>query len=443
MMVPLADSRIPASDPIQNLSGINTGSLARCLIAWAKQQPDAPALVTDDQTLSYQALLNQLADSTAWQTADPATSLAYGTGNNMQLLWQALHANWQGRTFWPNPIASSVNISPADIPKGTELIISTSGSTGAPKAVCLSGENLLVAARSCRQVVPLQAGDCWLASLPLIHIGGQAILWRCIEAGACIRALDKFSVPTLARLLAHEAISHLSLVPAMLAQLLDAGISHGSLKYVLIGGGPLSTPLYLAARDAGWPIYPGYGMSESAAQVACLTPDNQDDWQEGMVGHLLPGMAGKINEEGRLCLRGPQMMQAYLGQDRHLAFDDQGWFETSDLARFDAKGRLFILGRADDIIISGGKNIHPQTIETTLRTCPQIDDIAVLGEPHPVWGQQIVALYCGPADAQTVISWGQQHLDASQRPRRAIKIAAIPRTPLGKIARHHLPEYLS
>src|SRR5574343_75630 len=142
MMVPLADSRIPASDPIQIPSGINTGSLARCLIAWAKQQPDAPALVTDDQTLSYQALLNQLADPTAWQTADPATSLAYGTGNNMQLLWQALHANWQGRTFWPNPIASSVNISPADIPKGTELIISTSGSTGAPKAVCLSGENL-------------------------------------------------------------------------------------------------------------------------------------------------------------------------------------------------------------------------------------------------------------------------------------------------------------
>jgi O-succinylbenzoic acid--CoA ligase len=318
------------------------------------------------------------------------------------------------------------------------LVIATSGSEGAPKAVMLTHANLEAAARASSERLPLAAGDIWLDCLPLHHIGGISILYRCIRAGATMLLHEGFDAAAVWRDLHSYPVTHISVVPAMLSRLLDCADNKPppeTLRHVLVGGAALSAPLFKRAQATGWPLCPTWGMSECAAQAATLRqPDAH--WQEGNVGALLPGFEARLDSTGRIHLRGPQVMAGYLNPEYQPGIGlDKGWLATADLGRIHDDGTITILGRADDVFISGGINVHPLDVESCLAACPGVADVAVTAVTDPVWGDALVALIVGSADTHAVRDWSRQHLASALRPRRVLRVASLPRNAMGKIER--------
>ncbi|HJW03691.1 MAG TPA: AMP-binding protein [Azospira sp.] len=323
------------------------------------------------------------------------------------------------------------------------LIIATSGSEGLPKAVVLTHANLMAAADASASRIPLVPGDTWLACLPLHHIGGMSILSRCARSGATAQVLPGFDPAAIAAALAEDHVTHLSLVPAMLARLLEAGVAPTGLKYVLIGGAALSASLFHRAMAAGWPLCVSYGLSECAAQVATWVHPAADQWQEGQVGPALPGFTSSLTAEGRLRLAGPQVMWGYLNPEGRPGQGlNDGALVTGDLASIGPDGSLALLGRADDMLVSGGVNVHPAEVEASLQAFPAIadlKDLAITALPDPVWGDLLVALAVGGAEQHApLLAWCREHLPGPRRPHRILAVPQLPRNPMGKLQRSQL-----
>ncbi|MDA8229926.1 MAG: AMP-binding protein [Magnetospirillum sp.] len=321
------------------------------------------------------------------------------------------------------------------------LLIATSGSTGQPKAAMLTEDNLRAAAAASARVLPLGPGDRWLACLPLFHIGGYSILSRCVRAGAGIVLHERFDPQAVAATLSRHAVSHVSLVPAMLARLLD-GVGDAppppALRHVLIGGAALSQALAERASAAGWPIRPSYGMTETASQLATLA-ELRPGWRRGMVGPPLPGAQVAFDGAGRLMVRGPMVMAGYANPALRPGEGlSDGWFVTNDLGEFTEAGELIVHGRADDMLVSGGKTISPHMVEDMLARCPDIGAVAVTGRGDPAWGDVLVAIFTGAVAADALLAWCRESIPAPWRPRRALKIPALPLTASGKLDRKAL-----
>lgn len=314
------------------------------------------------------------------------------------------------------------------------LMVATSGSSGRPKAVMLTAGNLRAAAAASAACTPLRPGDRWLACLPLFHIGGYSIVTRCAYAGAEAVLLQGFDADRVLHALDAAGITHLSLVPAMLAQLLDAfdGGPPPTLRHVLVGGAALSSQLAERAATRGWPIQPTYGMSETASQIATL-PTLPRSWRQGMVGRPLPGVEAVLGEDGRLRVRGPMVMAGYAnpGLVPGDGLED-GWFAAGDLAEIGAGGALTILGRCDDVIVSGGKKVLPALVEEALMRCPGVDSVGVVGRKDAVWGEVVTAVYCGALEPAALLGWCRSEIAGALRPRAAIRVAALPRLANGK-----------
>ncbi|MDO9189647.1 MAG: fatty acid--CoA ligase family protein [Sulfurimicrobium sp.] len=382
--------------------------LVRWLEHAAASHPDAPALILEDQVFSFSALLS----------AKP------------------------GRL--PQRIA--MLLEQAELPGCAELLISTSGSTGEPKQVMLSAANLEASVQASRSRIPLGPGDIWLNCLPLKHIGGIAITYRCAEAGAAVLLHPGFDAARVREDMEQHGVSHISLVPAMLARLLEGGPPPAQLKYALVGGGPLSASLARRAHQSGWPICPTYGMSEAASQVATLAMF-PPDWRQGMVGLPLPGISVEIVDEnglpvkgeGRIRVRGPSIMKGYAnvaGEAGHGLLD--GWFVSGDRGYLDEQGNLVVLGRCDDMLVSGGVNVHPAEVEGLLLSCPGVTDVAVTAVNDEVWGDRITALVVSDG-IQSIEGWCRDNLPSAQRPRLFVAVTALPRNAMGKLERKRLP----
>ncbi len=326
-------------------------------------------------------------------------------------------------------------------------IIFTSGSTGEPKAAVLSLGNHLSNAKASNANIPLEAGDVWLLSLPLHHVAGLGILFRCIQAGATI------GIPGTDELLeeAAEALgaTHFSLVARQLARLLDSPTGTAVLsraKGILLGGSAVPAALLASAHKRGLPIHTTYGMTEMATQVT-TTPlgvgletlctsgqplvsgtvrigaslfesdhKNQDNsssfprtWesrtQTGKPETALDphvrgddGLRSKVAGDthsggtGIIKVNGPCR---FLGYWEHGAlrapFDGEGWFTTSDLGYLDDLGNLHVTGRADNMFVSGGENIQPECVEHALCNIDGITQAVVVPIPHPEFGATPVA----------------------------------------------------
>lgn len=320
---------------------------------------------------------------------------------------------------------------------GIQLIIATSGTTGEPKGVQLSAANLAASVVSSGQRLELHGDDCWLACLPLFHIGGLSILLRCLAAGARVQLEEGFDPERIWRQIVQGGVTHISLVPAMLDRLLRQSAGQtppATLRVVLIGGGPLSTTLAQWAHDAGWPLCVSYGLSETASQFATdCSP--RAGLVAGRVGLPLTSYEVAIGAAGRIRVRGPAVMRGYanvagvLGQGL-----TQGWFETGDLGRLDEQGRLTVIGRVDDLLVSGGKNVHPAEVEERLMQCPGVVEVGVAGRPDPVWGVILVALFNGEVTVEQLTRWSQQ-LPGHLRPRQFIRTGKLPRNRMGKLNR--------
>jgi len=406
-------------------------SLCDHIVRAAAESPDRPALIAGDRQWSFADLAAPSIDRAPADRTPLARS-----GGSLELALDAYRCSAAGRTFFPLPPERPVP-SLAACPTDTALIISTSGSEGTPRAVLLGVTQLDAAAAAANACLGLRAGDLWLNCLPLYHIGGLSILWRCARAEATVLLHEGFDIQAIAADLRTRPVTHMSLVPAMLGRLLDHGIvPPATLRAVLIGGAALSAPLHQRATTAGWPLYVSYGMSETAALLTAFGP-NDGPWREGLVGRPMPGHAVRIAADGRIRIRGPQIMAGYL-EPGVGAPDADGWLTTGDLGKIDDSGCLTVLGRADDMLISGGRNIHPQEIESCLAGCPGIVDIAVTGQPDPVWGDLVVALFVGNVAAEALIAHARRHLPSAAVPRRVRRLDRLPRNAAGKLERSAL-----
>lgn len=324
-------------------------------------------------------------------------------------------------------------------PEAVHLIIATSGSTGTPKGAMLTGANLAAAVTASRRRLPIGPGDVWLGCLPTFHIGGLSLMFRCLEVGATTRLHPRFDLDAAAADIEGGSVTHVSLVPAMLAQLVEAGCRPSSkLRCALIGGAGLPAALAARAAAAGWPICPSYGMSEVGSQAATCV--RIADWRPGMAGRPLPGLEIGTSPSGRIRVRGLAVMAGYVNPDLKPGdgLDEDGWFETNDMGGLDANGDLQVMGRADDLLISGGENIHPATVEDLAGHCPGVTAIGVSGRPDPAWGDLLVAVVVGPVAETDFLGWCRHNVPSHLRPRAMVRADALPLTKGGKLDRQAL-----
>jgi o-succinylbenzoate---CoA ligase len=319
------------------------------------------------------------------------------------------------------------------------LLVPTSGTAGVTRIAMLPRASLDAhVAASATRLPCLGKDDRWLVCLPITSIGALAALWRCLSAGACLGFLERFDADDARRFMA-EGASHVSVVPAMVAPLAQAGgIDPRGLRCLLSGGGALTRAAAEESLARGWPLWNAWGMTETTSHVAARPVDA--DWREDDVGSPLKGVDIAIKPDGRVAISGPVVMAGYanpaLQPGRGLRPD--GSFLASDLGERTDDGRLLLRGRADDVIVSGGVNIDPQTVEHALAACEGVVDVAVLGWPDPRWGKRVVALYTGPAPPDAVERCARHRLPSTQRPREFIQVDRLPRNAMGKLMRAEL-----
>ena len=275
-------------------------------------------------------------------------------------------------------------------------IVFTSGSAGSPKAALHTFGNHYYSAMGSNANITLAPGDRWLHSLPLYHVGGLSILFRCLLARAAV-ALPKPDTP-LGESIAGARATHVSLVSTQLLRLLrDERFDQGVLKAVLLGGGPVPIPLVDEAAARGLPIHTSYGLTEMASQVTTTPPDaSREDLHTS--GRPLPHREISISEDGEILVRGETLFLGYVNiekVDREL--DADGWFRTGDLGELDAGGYLRVRGRRDNLFISGGENVQPEEIEEALCRLEGVEEAVVVPVADAEFGARPVAFVrpCG------------------------------------------------
>jgi O-succinylbenzoic acid--CoA ligase len=305
-----------------------------------------------------------------------------------------------------------------DGPDDVRLVVETSGSTGAPKRVLLSKAAVLasVAATARR----LGAAGRWALVLPPSYVAGVQVICRSLLAG-------------------HEPVTEwpddgtwfTSLVPTQLLRLLDSPDDVAALRTahtILLGGGPIDPGLRARAAGKGLRVVATYGSAETAG--GCV--------YDGMP---LDGVAVAIGTEGRIRIAGPTLFDGYDGDPELTASVlVDGWFLTSDAGRLDDDGRLTVLGRVDDIVVSGGVNVPAPAVAARLRRHPEVADAEVLGVPDPEWGQRVVAFVVGPIDREQVREWVAEEHPRSWAPQQVVALDTIPRLDNGKPDRLALAE---
>lgn len=256
------------------------------------------------------------------------------------------------------------------LPEGDGTALATSGSMGFPKYVLHTMDTHIFSATHPHPDWVLQPGDRWSLSLPLNHIGGLAILFRAIESGAAIILPTSTTPPT-----------HISFVSTQLKRYVENRIENKDLKGILVGGGSIPETLCKQALAASLPLYLTYGMTEMASQVATAKYKEE----EGVhVGSGLFGREIKIDVNQEVLIKSPTMATSYL--DSPLPLID-GWYQTGDLGEI-KEGNLYILGRKDSMIISGGENIYLKEIENALLLIPGIIKAVVQSRKDDEFGER-------------------------------------------------------
>lgn len=279
-------------------------------------------------------------------------------------------------------------------------ILFTSGSSGRPKAVELTVANHYYSARGSNQNLRLASRDCWLLTLPLYHVGGLGILFRCALAGAAIAIPEPDE--SIARAQERYGATHLSVVPTQLYRLANAESmpdSFSRVKAILLGGSPVPPALMVEALRRKWPVYPSYGLTEMGSQVCTMAPSSPPA-KRMTSGRVLAHRELRIAADGEILVRGQTLFNGYVsGSSLDPSRDGQGWFPTGDLGELDAEGYLTVKGRKDNLFISGGENIQPEEIEQWLGSMPEVSDVIVAPLPDREFGARPVAFIRWNGDA--------------------------------------------
>jgi o-succinylbenzoate---CoA ligase len=271
--------------------------------------------------------------------------------------------------------------------------------------------------------------------LPLHHVSGLMAWLRCgLTGGTYVPAawadVEDGRFPELP-----PGEVFVSVVPTQLQRLLGRPAAVAWLRRfraVFVGGGPVWPDLLERAAEARLPLAPSYGMTETAAMVAALTPE-QFAAGRRTCGRALPHARIATGADGRIEVCGPSVHRGYFPK-----FDDDDVLQTSDTGMIGTDGHLSEIARADDVIISGGEKVDPAAVEAVLRDTGAFSDVAVVGAPHAEWGTEVVALYPGPAIA---VDWARvqeavrRQLAPARRPKRYVLVTDWPRNAQGKLNR--------
>lgn len=285
-----------------------------------------------------------------------------------------------------------------------DVILFTSGTTAMPKAVVLSAKALLTAFNAGKSVLKYKKSESWLLSLPVYHIGGFSIFYRAYQAGQTLVVPENLETQSLVQCAAAQQVQYLSLVPTQLKRIMAAGTQLGySPKAVLLGGAPASGALVTSALSAGLPVYRVYGSTETAA-FACIGTPKDAQTRPASSGKPLSGVTIAIlNEKGKavdsgvsgeIAVQSESVATGYLGSSNTGKFV-KGFYRTGDIGFIDAKGYLFVTGRKDDIINSGGEKIVPGEVQTALQPVLEEYSCLVFGQPDAEWGEAVAAVISG------------------------------------------------
>jgi long-chain acyl-CoA synthetase len=357
------------------------------------------------------------------------------------------------------PIADAAVREPDDV----AVVFYTSGTTGEPKGVMLTHRNILYnVERMVTTPYAFRSDDVLLGCLPLSHGFGQICgMLTGFRAGISIVMMPRFSGREALALMTKHGCTVFMGVPTMYSRLLDA-VAQGEqvprLDRVYSGGSALAVKTLEDVRSAfGCPVYEGYGMTETSCSVAYHYPGLT--FQAGTVGVPITGItvgiakpnADRIDllpvgEVGEIVVRGPNVMAGYLGRpDITAEVLIDGWFLTGDLGRLDGNGYLSVVGRKKDLILRGGYNVYPREIEEILVGHPAVAQVAVIGVPHPVLGEEVWAIVvpAWPEDVtsesdEEIIEWGKRRLAAYKYPRRVEFTDALPLGSSGKVLKRML-----
>jgi O-succinylbenzoic acid--CoA ligase len=302
-------------------------------------------------------------------------------------------------------------------------VMHTSGTTAAPKPVELTRSNFLASALGSAVALGFDQAERWLCPLPLTHVGGLSIPIRSAIYATTAVLHGRFDTEAVLNELidVDRRITMVSLVPTMLARLLDAGLERPpALRWALLGGGPIAPSLLQRAAEAGVPVAPTYGMTEACSQIATF-------------GWPLPGVELDLARD-EVLVRGPVVSTGAVAAD--------GWLHTGDLGRFDSRGRIEITGRKTDTIVTGGENVAPNEVESVLLSHPAVADAAVHPRADPEWGEAVVAtvvLRDGAAiDPAELRSFCAERLARFKVPKSIAFTDTLPRSASGKLLRREL-----
>jgi len=332
-------------------------------------------------------------------------------------------------------------------PEDPALIGYTSGTTGAPKGAVLSHANILASSESVRLAWRWTADDRLVLALPLFHIHGLGVgLHGTLLAGASAVLLPRFDPDAvLDAVAAHDATLFFG-VPTMHTRL-AASPRLGELarlRLCVSGSAPLPPAVFeRLAEGGGQRVLERYGMTETGMNVS-----NPYDGERrpGTVGFPLPGVELRLDPgSGEVQLRGPNVFSGYRGRPdaTAAAFTDDGWFRTGDIGEHDPDGYLRLVGRARDLIITGGLNVYPREVEDVLLEHPGVSEVAVAGTPDEEWGELVTAWVVPaasgpPPPEDELVGFAAARLARYKCPRRVLLVDGLPRNALGKILRHEL-----
>ncbi|MHB8696354.1 MAG: AMP-binding protein, partial [Solirubrobacteraceae bacterium] len=343
----------------------------------AVKHPDRVAVELHGIALTYDAFLDQVTRS-----AESFAGAAYAgiDGEDPLMFAISLHACLlQGVPAVPLDPRLTVAERDARMrdrgaTENVATVMFTSGTTAAPKPVGLTADNWLANALGSAVALGLDPGERWLAPMTLAHVGGLSILIRSTIYATTVVLHERFEVGAVLEDLMNpeRRITLVSLVPTMLSRLLDAGLeSPPTLRWALLGGGPIAPALLQRAADARVPVAPTYGMTEACSQIATF-------------GLPLHGVELQLSDDGEVWVRGPVVAPG-------AADPADGWLHTGDLGAFGEDGRLSIIGRKSDTIVSGGENVAPTEVEAVLLEHPAVADAGVFARADAEWGEAVVA----------------------------------------------------
>ena len=354
-------------------------------------------------------------------------------------------------TAQSNPVLDEV--------EGTAVILYTTGTTGDPKGVMLTHDNLYFAAQASSRLRGIMPQDRIYGALPLTHVFGLAsMLMAASVVGASVQLEVRFK-PDRVYAALMNGVTVFPGVPQMHALVMQyvsaqgfTRLENSCLRYVSSGAAPLD-PAWKRKAEAfyGLPLQNGYGMTESTAGV-CAT-SNPIGTSDTSVGPVLPGMqicldtsfsAAGDADTGEILTRGPQVMKGYFKNPEATAsaIDADGWLRTGDLGKIDTQGNLHVVGRCKELIIRGGFNVYPPEVEAALNDHPDVIQAAVIGRAGVDGDEEILAFVQGveldSLDPAVLAAFVSERLVSYKRPSRIIPCTELPTAATGKILKHKL-----